>query len=286
MKLFDLARGMPRRIEAQYRRHWSFVPGLFNLYFREQVNLGGSLGAVSRGSKSAPQEAVEQDTAMAAADLTLKLKNGYYKTQDGKRCRIDGDMSKLRFAEGITPLQKRLLQDFTFRTKSIPGTQEIRSKIGHVCFWATVVYGNGIFMTMSPGERHNYLAIRLSRCRAKDPHIMCTPAEDQQRHWIGSAKPSLEASDSDSFQFEVPGYDLRKLIQARDPLAPAHAFAVQVRIIMATLFGIRMCPDCPHCSESSAPCMDAFGSNAETVGGIAGKGKWYVRSCGVPEEQR
>ena len=51
----------------------------------------------------------------------------------------------------------------------MPGTQEIRTKIGHLGFWAGVVYGNGIFMTISPGERHNYLAIRLSRFRKDDP---------------------------------------------------------------------------------------------------------------------
>ena len=67
---------------------------------------------------------------MAAADLTDKLAAGFYIAQEGKRCRIAGDMSKLRFAEGITPMQRRLLQDFCFRTKSIPGTQDIRSKIG------------------------------------------------------------------------------------------------------------------------------------------------------------
>ena len=39
VKLFDVTRSLPRRIEAQYRRHWHFVPGLWNLYFREQVNL-------------------------------------------------------------------------------------------------------------------------------------------------------------------------------------------------------------------------------------------------------
>ena len=39
----DLARGMARRCEAQYRRHWQFLPGLWNLYFREKVNTGPSL---------------------------------------------------------------------------------------------------------------------------------------------------------------------------------------------------------------------------------------------------
>ena len=56
VKLFDITRGLPQRVEAQYRRHWSFAPGLWSLYFREQINLGASLGAVSRGSRSVPQD--------------------------------------------------------------------------------------------------------------------------------------------------------------------------------------------------------------------------------------
>ena len=46
-----------------------------------------------------PQQPVEQDAAMAAAELYQKLQSGHYRTQDGKRRRIEGDMTKLRFAE-------------------------------------------------------------------------------------------------------------------------------------------------------------------------------------------
>ena len=65
-------------------------------------------------------------------------------------------MTKLRFAEGIEPIHRRLLVDFRFRTANVPGTQEIRTKIGHVCFWGTVVHGNGISMIISPGESNTY----------------------------------------------------------------------------------------------------------------------------------
>ena len=59
VKLFDLVRGLPQRVEAQFRRHWSFTPGLYNLYFREQVNLGISLSAVSRGPR--PEENTQRN---------------------------------------------------------------------------------------------------------------------------------------------------------------------------------------------------------------------------------
>ena len=156
VKLFDIARSLPRRVEAQFRRHWHFVPGLWNLYFRDQINQGASLGAGARTCPKQPQEQVEQDAAMAASALYSILKSGFYRTQSGVRRPIAGDVTKLPFAEGITPLQKRLLADFRFRTRLVPGTQEIRSTIGHVCFWSSIVYGNGIFMTVTPGERHSY----------------------------------------------------------------------------------------------------------------------------------
>ena len=167
---------------------------------------------------------------MAAADLYEKLHTGSYLTQTGKRRRIDGDVSKLRFAEGVTPLQRRLLADFSFRTRQLSGTQEIRTKIGHLCFWGSVVYGNGIFMTISPGERHNHLAIRLVRYRERDPYVQGSDGvRVQQRRWIGFNAPSLEAKSDDVFEFDIPGYDLRRILLAQDPLAAALAFSVQVR---------------------------------------------------------
>ena len=36
VQLFDITRGLPQRIEGQYRRHWGFTPALWNLYFRER----------------------------------------------------------------------------------------------------------------------------------------------------------------------------------------------------------------------------------------------------------
>ena len=64
VRLFDLTRGLPQRIEGQYRRHWGFAPGLWNLYFREQIKLGLSLSAVSRGKRAEPFVNIEHDAAM------------------------------------------------------------------------------------------------------------------------------------------------------------------------------------------------------------------------------
>ena len=81
------------------------------------------------------------------------------------------------------------------------------------------MYGNGIFMTISPGERHSHLAVRLSRYRARDPYIVASTSGGEG-DWIGSDKPSLQASSEDVFHRKALGYDLRRLIQPRNPLAP------------------------------------------------------------------
>ena len=98
VKLFDLTRGLPQRIEGQFRRHWSFTPALWNLYFRERINLGGSLRVKSDANVQSTADAVDTDAAIAAAELLKKLDTGYYMDR-GKRRKINGDYSKLIFAE-------------------------------------------------------------------------------------------------------------------------------------------------------------------------------------------
>ena len=70
---------------------------------------------------------------------------------------------------------------------------------------------------------------------------------------------------------ELPEYDVRRLILARDPLCAVDAFTVLVRVVLARLLGTRMCPNCPHCNKGGSPCQDRFGSNAEPMGGVFGR---------------
>ena len=147
-----------------------------------------------------------------------------------------------------------------------------------------MVYGSGIFMTISPGERHNYLAIRLCRYRTTDPFVAADTANaKKQRPWCGQDRPSLDAKADDVFEFEIPGYDLRRLMQAQDPLCVVNAFFVQVRVVLATILGIRMCPHCPHCATTCFPCQDVFGSSAEAMGGVVGCSDGL---CGTVECQK
>ena len=125
--LFDLTKSLPQRIEGQYRRHWGLATGIWNLYFREKINLGISLTMKHKVDVAAPQDAKEEDASMAAEALFKKLEHGYY-LDKGKRRKMNGDFSKLLFAEHIIPLQRKLLSDFRFRCQAVPSTQEIRNK--------------------------------------------------------------------------------------------------------------------------------------------------------------
>ena len=42
-------------------------------------------------------------------------------------------------------------------------------------------------------------------------------------------------------------------------------------MILATVLDMRMCPFCPHCSDTDTPCQDTLGSVAELLGGCAGR---------------
>ncbi|CAJ1395073.1 unnamed protein product [Effrenium voratum] len=278
VSLLDLVKGLPRRIEAQFRQHWAFVPGLWNLYFRDRLNRQVSLRFSATASSGVIPAGAETSAAQAAADLYDMLQHGHFRTASGTRQRIAGDVAKLRFAERATSQQRQLLADYRFRTQQLPGTQEIRSRIGRSGFWTSVVYGNGIFMTVTPGERQNYLAVRLSRLRQSDPHASGVA------QWVGHDCPSLEAQADDVFEAQVPGYDARKLLLARDPLGAALAFGVQIRVILANILGVRMCASCPDCGTSEdKACMDRFGSCATYMGGVAGRCDGL---CGAVECQK
>ena len=90
----------------------------------------------------------------------------------------------------------------------------------HLGFWASVIYGLSIFITISPSERHKYLAKKLSRYRSDDPYA----ASAANFPWIGQERPKLEPTPEDEFSVDVPGYDLRRILSAEDPLAAANVF--------------------------------------------------------------
>ena len=245
---------------------------LWNLYFRESVNFGKQL--VTRQKKDTNTtdpmryEHDEDDKPRSASRIYKRLQGDYVDSTGVKRS-VGGDTTKLFFADGTCDAERRLLRDHEYLTSQIPGTQAIRHRMAKSGFAASLVYGTGIFITISPSERHSGLSIRLSRYREKDP-LLNSESAAQEKRWIGKDKPSLETLGRDVGDDE-PDYETRRLILARDPLCAVEAFSVYIRVVLACLLGIRMCPDCPHCNQGNNPCQDKFGSNAEAQGGVLGR---------------
>ena len=75
----------------------------------------------------------------------------------------------------------------------------------------------------------------------------------------------------DTHTEEIPDYEARRALLARDPLACAYGFQVLVLLALRHIFGLRFCFNCPDCATSAQPCTDAFGSNATASGGVFGR---------------
>ena len=140
-----------------------------------QVNLGASL-SMRRSLRRAgeAEERDEKSIGHASAKIYDLLWNGEYMRPDGSRAQINGDTSKILQAVGLTWKQRALIKNYQFMSSRIPGTRQIRRSINHLVFSSRVVYGLPVFMTITPGERHSGLMIRLSRHRRNDPGMVAS----------------------------------------------------------------------------------------------------------------
>jgi hypothetical protein len=140
--------------------------------------------------------------------------------------------------------------------------------MGHLFQSAAIMHGHGLFLTISPNERHSCLTLRLSRFRQGDPLLGMSSDTERRKRFASADAPSLfldhqsgfTTDGTDAIDIDLPGFDFRREILCRDPLAP-----VAVRLILASLLGRRMCTKCPACR-----CCNSFGSNARPTGGIFG----------------
>ena len=84
------------------------------------------------------------------------------------------------------------------------------------------------------------------------------------------ASPTCGGKEDIDIDIDLPEYDVRKLATARDPLAVMEAYRVEIYLRLATVLGIRMCPECPRCNDSGFGCQDRFGCNMRPMGGAMG----------------
>ena len=242
------------RIESLIRNSWDLIPGLRRLTFKWQSVWQGSLWRKWKSQRQAIAPVPTLKWVQAARGLYNKLRSGTYITAGGKPKPIQFDTRKLPYARGLTTDEKELLQDVKGMQGHMPGTIEVRRRIGRFLFGARVEMGEPLFITISPTTRHNTLCIKFSRYRAADPGGAEEGARDRPKLW-----------DTAEANIEVPPYDTRRQLTARDPWAVSLSFQTGVRCIFAKLLGIRMCFRCPACD-----CRDARGHGCHVTGGILG----------------
>ena len=181
-------------------------------------------------------------------------------------------------------------------TSNISGCQALRRRIGHILFGMRCVYGECIFVTVSPNRRHSSLIFKLSRARkgdtgfeGKDPNSTdATLRTSYWRHRYAShSSPSIFGSatcvsDPDGTQtaaeVPLPEWAVRQQWLAQDPLASVHYYAIIMRVVVAAAFGVRMCFKCPDCNADcdvqrpphDTSCQDYLGNSNKSMGGYAG----------------
>ena len=158
----------------------------------------------------------------AAQSLYHHLHNGF--TGKGvHRVPIAGDTTRLPYATGLTPLEKRLAWAQHHLAANLGGSQQLRQTMGHCQFGARVVYGDCIFVTISPNEQHSALVLRLSRFRRNDPYVQ--HGDGILQRLACADFPALEAVECLHFMrfiWKTPAYcrwtDLSRLMHGEDAL--------------------------------------------------------------------
>ena len=80
--------------------------------------------------------------------------SGYHK--------VNGDLTKVRWVEGLPPAAQRLLQHIEHASQKMPGSQEARRLMRFYAQALRMLYGVPIFVTCSPDESHDLLMIRFA----------------------------------------------------------------------------------------------------------------------------
>ena len=164
---------MARRVEGQMVRDWQLGFVSWNCRFKTAVNLSRTLWSyetVKQNGENVRVTAV--DLEAAAISIVKALRGTYINPTNNKKLPVNGDLTKLKFVPGLSPVARRILNNAEATTQKMSGTQETRRQMRFDTNALRVKYGVPIFVTFSPDEKHNLLMLRLSRTRRKDPVLL------------------------------------------------------------------------------------------------------------------
>ena len=157
--------GFARRCESQCRHDWTALPIMRTVTFKYLVETSGGLTSmVFPRRRPGTTDTSAEDLIKDAQTLYDKLWRGYQRSGN-LRIPIAGDTTRLEHAEGLTSRQRQMARLQKFRAEHFPGTQPLRRLMAHCNTGARIVYGDCLFLTISPNEQHSAFVLRLTRYR-------------------------------------------------------------------------------------------------------------------------
>ena len=208
--------------------------------------IGGKPEAASKASQKQGEE--NSQTTLTAEDFLEGAKQichalwSTYRDFDQKVRSVNGDMTKVRYARGLSKVAKKLLQHIEHTCRRLPGTQEVRRLMRFNTNAMRVRYGVPIFVTFSPDEAHNLWMVRLSRTRRNDP-VFAEESDPVGKRFCGRRDPPLgqiggveQEGDVtmdvpiDDIINSLPTYGERRLLLARNSLASVDGFKMLVMV--------------------------------------------------------
>ena len=179
-----------RRVESNLKNDWTLIPSQRNITLKWEALCGDHVACKHSVSQDKVGAAHAAELVTAVEGLYKKLHTGSWIDFNGKKRSINKDFSKLRYADGLTPTEKNVIDDISFLSQKIAGTQQIRLLMAHCLFGAAISHGTPLFWTISPNATQSGLTIRLSRYLKDDPYIETPQSKGHKfRRWIGDCMP-------------------------------------------------------------------------------------------------
>ena len=279
---------MGRSAQLQFKRDPTFLFCLKDLWHRTQVNNAKTYYSIENAMrKSDGRDEMDRATDIVndIHDLLARLYQTFT-TERGATVNVRGDFTKLCMMPTLNERQRKMLHSLDMTARTIPGTQDVRNLMGKYMTGCCVRYGTPFMCTISPSVYHSMLVFHLHRGLEADPIYL---RDVDLKRWIAMDKPTLTTyhdADGNVSSFgifvplkglDVPTFNERQKIIAQDPLACVNGFRTLVQLVLRTMFGVRVCSDCPARSAKCA-CQDRFGSVSNVEGGVFGLVEAYAAS--------
>ena len=196
----DYAKMMACRPELQIAGDWMCVPAARNLHWRYAVLHSAFLVCKQ---KVAPGESMHENLDKLLASLEKiwkKISDNWVQIGD-RKVPLNGNLGLLFSDANVNSADKIILRSYLSVTSNISGCQALRRRIGRILFGFRCVYGECLFVTVSPNRRHSSLIFRLEStserswhagsgrgvrgCREKDSLLaasLCFPGRAEEFH--------------------------------------------------------------------------------------------------------